>query len=383
MTTEASGSGSPGEGSSSQTYRAALIGCGSIGAAHAQAYVGAEGVELVAAADVVPVRTQAFCERFGVARTYGDYRQMLDQERPDIVSVCTWHPLHAEMTIAAAARKPRVILCEKPLATCLGEAETMVIACQRNGVKLATAFQRRFTAAWTKARELVASGAVGRVERVSHTRLTGLLNATSHGFDGMRYVLGDPKVEWVFAQVERHTDRYERAVRSEDCIGGFLLFEGGIQGTFQTDMVTPQTWAFVQGTEGMLDFDEGRVRLFNAETRGWKEVELPEAGDPMVAQARELVDWIEGRCVHRNQHENGMWSMQMMMGAYESARCHERVRLPMATRANPLDLMVESGHLPVQRPGRYDIRAFLLSGEEMWLAQGRHCSAPPPTQGTP
>ena len=51
----------------------------------------------------------------------------------------------------------------------------------------------------------------------------------------MRYILGVPKVEWVFGQVERKTDRYERSVRSEDCVAGFLLFEGGVQGTFQTD----------------------------------------------------------------------------------------------------------------------------------------------------
>ena len=65
---------------------------------------------------------------------------MLDIENPDIVSVCTWHPLHAEMTIAAAARQPKAILCEKPMATNLGEAEAMMIACQRNQVKLAIGF---------------------------------------------------------------------------------------------------------------------------------------------------------------------------------------------------------------------------------------------------
>ena len=55
----------------------------------------------------------------------------------------------------------------------------------------------------------------------------------------------------------------------------------------------------------------------------------------------------------------------MIHAVYESARCHERVVLPMQTRLNPLDLMVESGELVPQRPGRYDIRAFLLRGEKM------------------
>lgn len=345
-------------------YRAVIIGAGSIGAAHAAGYRQAERIDLVACAETVEERGQRFAERFGIPRQYADYRQMLDAERPDLVSVCTWHPLHAEMTIAAAACRPRAILCEKPMATSLGEAEEMMVACQRNQVKLAIGFQRRFLSAWTKARELIADGAIGRPERISHTRLTGLLNATSHGLDCIRYLLGDPKVEWVFGQVERKTDRFERGVRCEDCVAGFLLFEGGVQASFQTDLVPQDKWAFVQGTEGMIDFDDGWIRYFNARTRGWREVAVPSV-DPFAAQAQGLVEWVEDDVVHRGQAENGLWTMHMMMGVYESARCHEAVRLPLQTRANPLDLMVESAQLPVQRPGRFDVRSFLLPGESM------------------
>ena len=354
----------------SASYRAAIIGCGSIANSHASGYNRTEATTIVACADTVEAKAVGFAERNGIPNHYADYRQMLEVEKPDIVSVCTWHPLHAEMTIAAAARQPKAILCEKPMATNVGEAEAMMIACQRNQVKLAIGFQRRFLGAWTEAKELIAAGAIGKPERVSHTRLTGLLNATSHGFDCMRYILGDPKVEWVFGQVERKTDRYERSVRSEDCVAGFLLFEGGVQGTFQTDLVSENKWAFVQGTDGMLDFDDGWIRYFNTETGGWRDVEV-ESVDAAAAQAQELVDWIEERSVHRNQAENGLWTMHMMMGAYESARCHEVVRLPMQTRANPLDLMVESGQLPVKYPGRYDIRSLLLEGEAMHLSVKR------------
>ena len=55
----------------------------------------------------------------------------------------------------------------------------------------------------------------------------------------------------------------------------------------------------------------------------------------------------------------------MVHAVYESARMHEKVLLPMETRVNPLDLMVESGHLAPQRPGPFDIRAILLRGERM------------------
>ena len=85
-----------------------------------------------------------------------------------------------------------------------------------------------------------------------------------------------------------------------------------------------------------------------------------------TAQATELADWIEGKAEsHRGQAQNGYKALEMLMAVYESARCHEKVILPLHTRVNPLDLMVESGHLTVERPGRYDIRAFLLRAERM------------------
>ena len=60
--------------------------------------------------------------------------------------------------------------------------------------------------------------------------------------------------------------------------------------------------------------------------------------------------------------------MEIMMAVYESARCHERVPLPLFTRANPLDVAVESGVIPVTRPGAYDERAFFVRGEGMsWV----------------
>ncbi len=54
------------------------------------------------------------------------------------------------------------------------------------------------------------------------------------------------------------------------------------------------------------------------------------------------------------------------MASMSRRRCHERVMMPMQTRVSPLDLMVESGHLVPERPGAYDIRAFLLRGETFW-----------------
>ncbi len=73
---------------------------------------------------------------------------------------------------------------------------------------------------------------------------------------------------------------------------------------------------------------------------------------------------------YRGDAKHGKAALEIMMGLYESARMHERVALPLQTRANPLDVAVESGVIPVERPGVWDERSFLVRGESMsWLEQ--------------
>src|SRR5438874_7568462 len=126
-------------------YRTGIIACGNIARVHARAWQNVPGqpVAIGCIADTNADARREFGDFFGVApeRRYADYRDMLNQEQPDFVDVCSWHGLHAEMVIAAAARRPRAILCQKPMALSLGDADKMMIACNRNGVKLVIAYQ--------------------------------------------------------------------------------------------------------------------------------------------------------------------------------------------------------------------------------------------------
>jgi predicted dehydrogenase len=181
--------------------------------------------------------------------------------------------------------------------------------------------------------------------------------------------------------VERKTDRYERNTRIEDSAIGVFYFQGDVTAMILAD-VTPTIYqgAHIYGSRGMLNVTTTELQLLNGETGGAWQTHQPdgkfftvaERGDRFeweeggAGQADELADWIEGKVEsHRNHGTNGYKALEMLMGVYESARRHEQVRLPLQTRVNPLDLMVESGELPVERPGRYDIRAFLLRGEAM------------------
>ena len=147
--------------------RAGVIGCGSIARHHVAGYLNCGRYEVVALADLNESAMDEMDHYHQIAtHHYTDARQMLAQEHLDVVSVCTWHSGHATWTVAAAAYRPKAILCEKPMADTIGRAEQMLIACQRNNVKLVIGHQRRFLPAYTLAKNLIAQGAIGEVQLI-------------------------------------------------------------------------------------------------------------------------------------------------------------------------------------------------------------------------
>ena len=365
----------------SDKLRTGIIGCGGMARNHIGGYLECGRFEIAALADSSEEAMLECDALFGGQTGYGskkydDPRLMLDSEELDVVSVCTWHRTHATWTIAAAARRPKAILCEKPMAEDLGRADEMRMVCERNGVKLAIAHQRRFLPAYVMARDLIAEGAIGKVELLHCQAAYGLPNWSTHHADMFRFLLGS-ECAWVMGSVERRTDRMERGTRIEDRAVGAFGFENGARAVLLSDLTEEfYQGAQIYGTEGMIDLQTERLRLLSARTAGKWETFTPDGRffkanadrfewvEGAAAQADELADWVEGKIpLHRGEAINGYRALEIVMAVYESARLHERVVLPLETRVNPLDEMVRTGHLPVLRPGTYDIRAPKLRGE--------------------
>ena len=362
----------------SPKYRVGIIASGRIAREHGRGWQGCEHTEIVAIADAHPQALADYGRDFNVpeANRYQDYREMLDKENLDIVSVCSWDPQHAEMTIAAAARRPKAILCEKPMAVSMGEADAMVTACQRNNVKLAVGHQRRFYSSWNEARRLVQSGEIGQPVRLWSAVQAGMMNTGTHCIDFQLYLLGNPNALWVMGSVERQTDKHIFGHRVEDRCVGIIGYPGDVEGVIENEMNSRyEVGATVYCTEGMMIVQDNSLRYFTSKSNGWQTY-TPTDADPSnpygrahIDQAYGIVDWIEGKVEdYRGQAKYGRQAIEIMMSVYESARCHERVQLPLRTRANPLDVAVETGIIPVTRPGFYDERAFLVRGEGMsWV----------------
>ena len=299
-------------------YRVGVIGAGGISNNHIRGYLDAGRFEIAALADLNESAMVEKDERFNIApKHYTDAREMLEKEHLDVISVCTWHTGHATWTIAAAAFRPKAILCEKPMADNVGRAEQMIVACQRNGVKLAIAHQRRFLPAYTLAKDLMAQGAIGKVNLIQSFGGAGLPNYSSHQTDMYRYLLSDDECIWVMGNVERKTDQYERGTRIEDCAMAVFQFRNGARALILSDLI-PNYFqgALIVGSDGMINLTTENLQLMNAETHGKWELHEPdgkffkvaEQGDRFewleggAAQADELADWIEGKVnTHRGR----------------------------------------------------------------------------------
>lgn len=226
-------------------YRAALIGLGRIAStiddevsgihiklpySHTACYRAVPEIEVVAGADMYAEQRDEFGRRWGVERLYADYREMLEIERPDIVSVTTSARPRAGIVVDCARAGARVVYLEKPISVSLAEADAMVAACRERGVKLAIGCTWRWDPDWETALGLIAAGEIGRVLQVTLSAGTSLSHGGSHLIDLARLLAGG-SVRWVFGEIESD----EKAASDDDLMGnGYLAFDNGVRGYLRT-----------------------------------------------------------------------------------------------------------------------------------------------------
>ena len=147
---------------SPKTYRAVLVGTGSIADAHVRAVEATRGrVVLVAAVDLNAKRVADFGTRFHLPETFTDYDVMLRTVRPDLVLLATPPASHTAMSIAAMEAGAWV-LCEKPFCGSLAELDAIEAAEKRTGRYTACVFQMRFASSTAHLRDLADAGQLGR-----------------------------------------------------------------------------------------------------------------------------------------------------------------------------------------------------------------------------
>lgn len=275
------------------TYRAAVIGLGRMGSTfddemtrggslflpycHGPAYVYSQRTELVAGADIHDEQRSIFGERWGLSddHVYSDYEEMLDREKPDIVSVCTTARIRADVVQKVARAGVKAIWAEKPISISLAEADEMVRVCREEGVSLAVNCARRWNPFYSQARNIIDDGHIGNVVQVTAHAACGLSSNGSHLLDTVRFLAGGD-IQWVLGEMQSD----EAAESDGDIMGnGYLVFDNGVRAFVRSMEAGGATWDFdVIG-------EDGRIRTPN-DAQAWELTSMVAGTFPPVENRR-------------------------------------------------------------------------------------------------
>lgn len=339
-----------------------IIGTGNISHFHARGYeklVESGAVELTACCDLDADKVKAFAEKYGFARTYTDFNEMLATENLDCVSVCTWNAAHKCATIAALEAGANV-LCEKPMALNAAEAQEMLDTAKRTGRLLQIGFVRRFGKDADTVMDFKNSGALGDIyfAKATYLRRDGcpggwfgdkkfsgggpLIDLGVHVIDLTRYLAGGPKPVTVFGKTYKNIGchranggdaawdapadaaKYEYSV--EDFATALITFDSGltldVEASFNLNIEKDVGNVELFGTKAGLKLDPG-VEIYT--DMAGRYVNLKPTGDTgfdMNSFNREIAGFIDaatGKAPCRATAEDGLVLMKILDAVYESA----------------------------------------------------------------
>lgn len=360
------------------TYKAAVIGRtgrGDYGHGLDTIFNGLENVTVVAIADENPDGLKKAAERSGAQRSYADYREMLEKEKPNIVSIASRQPdCHRDMALAAIEVGAHIYM-EKPITEYPKEADDILNAASRKGIKIGVAHTRRFMDHFLLMKKLLEEQYLGTILEVrfqgkQDARVGGedLIVLGSHDMDIMRFFFGDP--EWCCASVtEAGRDIAPADVRkgvsepytvAGDTIHADYQFANNIQcrwssmkakdwnQNIQIGNRSVNKWGFdIYGTKRILSFQE-TVGTFVLDSPliapgdsaiQWKPIEeitTLQKPEFLTHPIRDLIHAVETDGKPQCSGEDARWTVEMVCAAYHSQKAKSRVLFPLKEREHPL-----------------------------------------------
>ena len=288
-------------------HKVAIIGLGRMGStiddeAHfavpysvAAATKASDVLELVAGADLLPEKREDFNKRWSAA-VYEDYRQMIDEKKPDLVAICTAACLpkpansvdsgdrpdsHADLSVAVADMGVPMIFCEKAMASSMARADDIRDAVKRNNTLFNTGVLRRFDNRYAVVKEAIAEGRIGEVKSVVHFAGSSLMHGHIHSIDTVSYLIGDPAIEAVRGELLPRDFKIEGNHIPADPQATYQLrFANGVEAW----TIPGGYWEFeVIGSEGTIRAQDNGARVSlrqpgaqHGRRQLWEEVPFPD-----------------------------------------------------------------------------------------------------------
>ncbi len=355
-----------------QKIKVAILGAGFISDIHVESYQRfVPDAELVAVYTRNSEKAKAFAEKHGIKNWYDDLDDIINNSGCDVVDICLPNYLHANATLKAAAAGKHIII-EKPLSVTLEEADAMLAACKKAGVKLMYAEELCFAPKYERVRQMVNEGAIGDIYMLKQSEkhsgphsdwfydinLAGggvLMDMGCHGIGWFRWMLKNSKAVSVYATMA--TVYHKGRTKGEDNSVVIIEFENGVTG------IVENSWAKhggmddkseVYGTGGVIYADLFMGNSSTAYSKSGYGYALEKADTtvgwtfPIFEEAfnqgypHELKHFIE--CVQQNKEplvtgEDGRAVLEIIYAAYASAGKGKKINLPFAPKVSkPIDL---------------------------------------------
>lgn len=312
------------------------------GLSYGRALKGLADVEFVGIYDRDRERMEKYAGEFGV-KAFSQLDGLLNQV--DAVIICSENALHAQYTLAAA-KAGKHVMCEKPLATTLDDAHEMVSVCQAQNVVLQTAFPIRFSTPVVRGKEIIDSGALGKIVAINGTNhgrmppgwfldpeLAGggaVFDHTVHVVDIMRWYLGS-EVREVYAEID---SALHEGIQIDDMGMLTMEFEDGTIATLDPSWSRPKTfptWGDVTlkvvGTKGTLTVDAfGQAGEIFSDELGHSQYFFW-GDDADYFLVKDFIACIREGKEPRASGMDGLRATEVALGAYRAAREQKPIRL--------------------------------------------------------
>lgn len=340
--------------------RLAIVGLGLVGKRHANAIRRVEGVELSAVVDITQDAAR-FAADVGI-ECYQDLAALFAADRPDGVILATPTPLHADQGLACISQGCPALI-EKPLAATVGEAERLAAASAKAGVPVLVGHHRRHNPIIQKAKDIVASGAIGDIRTVQATcwfykpdayfeeapwrtqKGAGPISVNLvHDVDLIRYLCGE------VASVQAQAAPSTRGFANEEAAAALLRFESGAVGSISVadGVVSPWSWEMTAreypvypataencymlgGTQGALSIPDLKMWRHTGAPDWWSPISATQgpvaAADPLINQIAHFARVINNAEAPLVSAEEGLRTMRVVGAIQDAAASGETVRL--------------------------------------------------------
>jgi predicted dehydrogenase len=254
--------------------RGAVIGCGFFAVNQLNAWAEIEGAEIVAICDRDPARLALVGDQFGITARYTDARELLAAGGLDFVDIATTVQSHRHLVELAAAHRVPVI-CQKPFASSMGDARSMVASCESVGMPLMVHENFRWQSPIRAVKRELDGGAIGEPfwGRVTFRSAYDVFSGQPYLAEGERFIVEDLGIHvldiarYLLGDVRTVTSRLRRVnprIKGEDVATMLLDHENGattvVDCSYATKLETelfPQSLVEIDGTEGTIRLTAG------------------------------------------------------------------------------------------------------------------------------